>query len=240
VAGGATALDQEAAPFQLPAHADVLQEAVRAIDQPRAVILDPLNAFLASDAQGGADANAVVAALADTARSYGVAVVAIGHLTKERAHRTLYRVRGSLGYIAAARNIHLLSVDGDDSDRRVLCSLKSVHGPAAGPLAFRIEAGPRVVWAACGAGAVGDAGRLAPDLLDLSAEARCALSDAYDWLSDCLAAGPRSARDILREARAAGHSTTTLRRAKRMLGARSVKPSTESGWLWVLKGGTSV
>ncbi len=153
----------------------------------------------------------------------------------------LYRVRGSLTLVAAARAIHLLSADPDDLHRRILSPVKMVYGPPPAPLAFRITPAPRLEWEtggtgvpACEIGATAPAytPNLPPDLLGLSPDARSALSDACDWLFDFLTAGPRPARVTLREARAAGLSTATLRRAKRILAVRSIKPSVESGWLW--------
>ena len=63
--------------------------------------------------------------------------------------------------------------------------------------------------------------RLATGVLDLSPESFSALSEACDWLTDFLSAGPRSAREVLGVARASGIRERTLFRAKRILG-RSV------------------
>ena len=47
-----------------------------------------------------------------------------------------------------------------------------------------------------------------------------------------LAAGPRPAAELIRQAHAAGHSRGSLRRAKRALRVRSVKPNNDAAWLW--------
>jgi len=151
-----------------------------------------------------------------------------------RSLRVLYRVRGSLTLVAAARAVHLLSGDPDDPHRRILSPVKMVYGPPPAPLAFRITPDPRLEWETPGRQtafhSVG--GTIAPDLVDFSPEARSALSEACDWVFDFLAAGPRPAREALRAARAAGLSTASLRRAKRILAVRSIKPSVDSAWLW--------
>ncbi|HUU97322.1 MAG TPA: AAA family ATPase [Phycisphaerae bacterium] len=243
-------------PFSLPAHADVLEQAIRAVNQPRLVILDPLHASLSPDAQARLDA--IVGRLAETADRYMVAIVAVCHLAKARAHRMLYRVRGSSALIAGARAAHLLAADPHEPDRRILCPLKTVYAPPAPALAFRIVPGPRLEWQAQplvreSLLAPGQAGipsgpqplcatadpalsrgwSASPDLLDLSGDAQSALSDASAWLLDYLAAGPRPARKVLRAARAAGVSIATLRRAKRICRVRSVKPDLQSAWLWL-------
>lgn len=71
-----------------------------------------------------------------------------------------------------------------------------------------------------------------PDLLDLGPDAQSALAEARNWLLDALAAGQRPAHELLAEARAAGLSTKTLYRAKRLLSVRSVKTTMTSPWYW--------
>ena len=119
--------------------------------------------------------------------------------------------------------------------------LKAVYGPLAPPVVFRIVDGPRLEWEKAGAaGAVAWEGgcgadcasAAAAELLDLSADAWSALSEACDWLADYLAGGPRAAREVLQEARAAGLSGATMRRTKRLLGVRSVRPAADSAWMW--------
>jgi hypothetical protein len=235
--GKADSLNGEAPllPLMLPAHADVLEQAIRAVDHARLVVLDPLHAVLSGDGQAGLCG--VVGRLAETAHSYGVAVLAVSHLVKTRSLRVLYRVRGSLALIAGARAVQLVHPDADDPDRRVLCALKTVYGPPPPAMAFHITAGPRLEWESQAATPVARAWAAALDLVDLSAEARSALSEACDWLSDHLAHGPRPARQILREARATGLSLATLRRAKRVLAVRSLKPGMDAAWLWSLDQG---
>jgi putative DNA primase/helicase len=88
-------------PFMLPEHADVLEQAIRATDHPRLVVLDPLHAVISADGQGRIEC--IVARLGETAARYGVAILAVCHLSKVRSQRMLYRVRGSLALVAAAR-----------------------------------------------------------------------------------------------------------------------------------------
>ncbi len=87
-----------------------------------------------------------LADLAETARDYNIALIAVCHLTKEHTRRILYRVRGSLSIIAAARAAHILTEDPDRPDRRILTPIKSIDGPPPEPLAFTITDGPRLHW----------------------------------------------------------------------------------------------
>jgi len=255
-------------PLTLPDHADELEQAIRAHDHPRLVILDPLSALLAPAAYGSPHAVAnLFAVLTDIAHRKGLAILAVTHLSKTRAHHMLYRVRGSLSFVAAARAVHLLSPDPDQPDRRILTPLKTIHGPPPPPLAFRIappppacriappppplalgvtpsqisnlkspspsSSAPRLVWEIPDPDSP-DLAHASPDLLDLAPDAWSALSEACHWLTASLAAAPRPASEIIREARAIGIAPRTLHRAKRLLGVRSLKPTNDSPWLWSL------
>ena len=217
-----------AAPLNLSQHLEPLAEAVRAVTFPRLLILDPLPALLAPAADPlatpfrtpSAGLTTVLNALAELAHRHSVAVLAVTHLAKTAGSRPIYRTRGSIAFVAAARSVLLLAPHHDDADRRVLLPVKSVYGPPPPPLQFRILPGPRLDWLPLPAL---DAPGLSADMLDLTPEAR-------DWLTDALAAGPRPARDLLHDARRCGFSRGTLRRAKRLLGVGSAKG--KSAWLW--------
>ena len=59
-----------------------------------------------------------------------------------------------------------------------------------------------------------------------------ALDDAVQFLSSELRDGPKPAKAIFREARDAGHSERTIKRAKSELRAESIKE--KSAWVWSL------
>lgn len=132
-------------PLRLPAHADQLEQAIRAHDYPRLVVLDPIHTLLDDGVYCSPDLQAgLVACLASLARRCGVALLAVGHLTRTYARRVLYRIRGSLSLVAAARSVLLLTADPDCPDRRILTQIKNAYGPLAPPLAFRIVSPPAV------------------------------------------------------------------------------------------------
>ncbi|MEW6254146.1 MAG: AAA family ATPase, partial [Planctomycetota bacterium] len=284
-------------PLRLPDHFDVLKEALDEVERPRLLILDSLHDMLSAAVEANPDTLArVLGGLADLAHRRALAIVATGHFAKTRAARMLYRVRGSLSFLAAAGAAHVVAVDPDDSQRRILAPLKTIYGSPPPALAFRVadvplalpvpppgvitsqaeldelvqgpkprlvrdESGsepdepparclpqlpaPRVLpqllpdepgrlreVAPClrwePAGATADARAL----VDMSPEIWSALNEACEWLSDYLAAGPQPAAALYTAARAHGLNPRTLRRAKRLLGIPSHKPSTASGWMW--------
>ena len=117
---------------------------------------------------------------------------------------------------------------------------KSNIGPDSGGFRFvleRIEVAPgvlaqRVLWTEAIEGAAREI--LGTAETDADDGERNATADADEFLREELAAGPMSAKEVQKLARAAGHSDRTLNRAKSRLGIRSQKGGLRDGWVWVL------
>ena len=236
--------------FRLPTLGD-LSSIRRAIAKVRAalVVVDPIMAFLPRDVDSGRDsavraprsALVLLIRLAGLAEAEDVAVLVVRHLTKRAGRNPLYRGGGSIGIIGAARSGLLVARNPADPTgaRRVLASTKAnlVHTPPA--LAYRLATADgahgagslRVVWE-------GPTDQTASSLLDASAApARhepTALDEARDLLRSVLAAGPSPSDAVFAEARAAGISPITLRRARAALGIRPRKDGFRGCWLWEL------
>ncbi|MBK9120486.1 MAG: AAA family ATPase [Phycisphaerales bacterium] len=139
LAGVSPPRSDELLPLRLPTHADQLEQAIRAYNHTRLVVLDPLHLLLDDGVHASPDLQAhLLARLAAIARRYDLAILAVGHFTKRSARRAIYRIRGALSLIAAARSILLLTADPDQPNRRILTQLKSAYAHHAPPLAFRI------------------------------------------------------------------------------------------------------
>jgi predicted ATP-dependent serine protease len=79
------------------------------------VIVDPLSAYLGrQDSYKDAEIRRVLTPLAALAEKHRVAIIGILHLTKDSQRRALYRVLGSVGFVAAARNVLAVGPDPDD------------------------------------------------------------------------------------------------------------------------------
>jgi hypothetical protein len=156
-------------------------------------------------------------------------------LNKAGGGPAIYRAMGSLAFTAAARAAWSVSKDKDDGTRRLLLPIKNNLAPDTGGLAYRIESVeadgcPVVAWE--------------PEPVSLSADdalsnrdaggGRTEREDVAEWLTELLAGGPRPACDVEREARAAGHSMATVRRAKAAIGVKSRKCAFGGGWEWAL------
>lgn len=200
------------------------------------VIIDPLMAYIPGDvnAHRDHDVRRALAPLAAMAARTGVAVVIIRHLNKTGGNNPLYRGGGSIGIIGAARAGLLVACDPDDPERRIVAVTKMNLGREAPSLAYRIDdsAGiPRVAW-------LGHTAHTASSVLAAQAEQgadRGALDEAIAFLRDALASGPVAAREVQRQARAAGISEATLRRARQAAGARAERTGglgSTGAWVW--------
>ena len=219
----------------IPDHVSILEEII-ARTQAALLIIDPLVAFLARGHNANSDQGVRRAfhSLKGLAERTGVAIVAVRHLNKSLTANPLYRGGGSIGIIGAARCGLLLAVDPGDPERRILASIKDNLGCPPPSLAFRLLSSPgthvaRLVWD-------GESGWTAGQLLRESASgvaSHSLLADAREWLRAALADGPRSAGDILREAREAGIGRNVLYAARKLEGVSIGKERVAGGrWVW--------
>lgn len=228
---------ESARAFDLSRDLPALESAIRSVEGCRLVVIDPVTAYLGGvDSHNNAEIRGLLAPLGAIAERHRVAVVAVTHLNKSGGGPAIYRAMGSLAFAAAARAAWMVSKDKDAPSRRLLLPIKNNIAPDMGGLAYRIEplgvdGCPALTWE--------------PDPVNVSADdalagdrnegkGRTELNDAADWLRDLLAHGPRPARDVERDAHDAGHSITTVRRAKASIGVVSRKPAFGGHWEWTL------
>lgn len=223
--------------FDLSRDLLALETAIRSVNGCRLVVIDPVTAYLGGvDSHKNAEIRGLLAPLGAIAERHRAAVVAVTHLNKASGGPAIYRAMGSLAFAAAARAAWAVSKDKDDPRRRLLLPIKNNIAPDTGGLAYRIEplgvdGCPAVAWE--------------HEPIELNADdalagerdscgGRTERDDAADWLRDLLAHGPRPAREVEREARDAGYSIATVRRAKAAIGVVSRKPAFGDPWEWTL------
>jgi len=201
--------------------------------RPALIVIDPLMAFF----DGGIDINRaseirqVLAVLARLAERFKCAVLAVRHLTKSSASRAIYRGLGSIDFTAACRSVLLAGCDPENPERRALVHIKSNLARTAPALGYSID-DQRFLW-------TGPSTLTAERLLAAAdREETTTVLDARDFLLTALAAGSRPAREVLKEARAAGISERTLRRAKASTGVEAERQGSHQGgdqvWCWRL------
>ena len=207
-----------------------LENQIKKLKDVKAVVFDPISTFMSGLRTN--DENEVRAALAPLnrmAEKYQLAIIGVSHLNKDQAKRALYRLSGSIAFVAVARTVWLVKKD-EDSDRRFFAPLKFNILKDPTTLAFKIS---------------GDIGRprvefedlpvdITPDELlgDADIQARLsAVSDAKIFLSELLTPGePMAQKEIADAAKVDGHSFSTLKRAKKQMGILSEKRI--DGWYW--------
>ncbi len=224
--------------LELPDGAEALEAEVRRL-KAALVVIDPLNAFLAIDTNSHRDHHVrrVLRPLAELAEGTGAAVLVAGHLNKGSGSEPLLRVGGSIGLVAAARQVLVAASDGD---RTILAVAKSNVGRIPPPVAYRIEPvlldgsveTARIAW-------LGEA----PDV-DLRAllapagpEERSLAEEVAEVLRTALAGGPRPAREVEREIREAlgDVSHGVIVKARRIAGVAARKRGFGEGWDWYLQ-----
>lgn len=213
-------------------------EAAIVASSARLVIVDPLMAYLGVKTDSFKDQHMrrALAPLAAIAEKYDVAVLIIRHLNKG-AGTAIYRGGGSIGIIGAARSALIVAKDPEDEGRRIVAPVKSNLCAPPAALAFRLKGEPggaaRVEWDS------GSVDFTADSLLAAQAanpEERSALDDAKVLLRQVLADGARTQKEVLAEARGAGVTGITLRRAKTVLAIKSRKLGLAGPWTWELPG----
>jgi Fe2+ transport system protein FeoA len=220
-------------PLSLERHPQALQQAIEDFG-PDWVIIDPLVAFHTRNEIRATEVRHLVNVLADLARTYAIAITFVQHLNKAWQAPGIYRTRGSIDFVAAARVVLRVSLaDGpleagrgawalEVPDAHVLEVVKTNLGPKPPALAFVIEDG-RLNW-------YGKTDYRLP----VSPVKESQVQRAVRFLVEHLAPGPKPAKEVQKAARAAGHSLSTLRRAREDLGVVPRKHG--DSWWWPLPG----
>lgn len=221
-------------PFNLETDSAVLEGALREHPDVRLIVIDPISAYLGGvDSHSNAEVRGILAPLAALAARFGVAVLCVTHLRKS-AGAAIYRAISSIAFAAAARAVWAVASDPEDGERRLLLAVKQNLTASAGGLAFRIETQndvPRVAWEP---GAVALAVNEVLGNVDMQQDQN-ERREAKEWLKDFLADGPVAVKRTQTEAKAAGLSWMTVRRAKEALSVVASKSAFEGGWQWRLE-----
>jgi 5S rRNA maturation endonuclease (ribonuclease M5) len=216
----------------LDEHGFILLESYLEKIRPVLLIIDPLVAYLGAgvDIHRANETRAVMSRLARLAERFGVAIIAIRHLTKGSMSKAIYRGLGSIDFTAACRSVLLAGCDIENPQNRALVHIKSNLAPAGPAIGYELRDGG-FYW-------TGESTLTAVQLL--AAESTTGISELDEtrtFLKDVLAGGEVPAKDIYQAAKDAGIAKRTLERAKAKLQAKSRKIG--DTWFWCLTSPTS-
>ncbi len=216
-----------------------LDATLKRLKDVQLVVIDPLSCYLgATDSHIDTDVRALLGPLDLLARERRVAVVAVMHANKRQDSPAIYRLGGSVAFVAAARAVFGVAPDPNDPARRVFVPIKNNLSGERSSIAYSLvpccvaglaDKVPKIEWHA---GTL----QLNPDDVfgkqERATGSNARLSGAVDWLRDRLSSGPQPAKEIEAAAGAIGIKRRTLERAKGGMDVKSTK--TEAGWLWSL------
>lgn len=225
--------------FSLKQDMATLEYALLDLPECRMVIIDPVTAYLDGvDAHSNAEVRGVLAPVAEFAARYRVALILVAHLNKGTMS-ALYRVSGSLAFVAAARVVHLIARDPDaPKTRRLMLPCKNNLARDGGTLAYTVVADngvARVEWDSTALQITADEALARRDAAEDSERSR--EDDARVWLADALLKGPVLVENLKLAARQAGLSWRVVERAKAVLRVRALKSGMTGGWAWRLAQG---
>lgn len=216
--------------------------------RPALFILDPVISAVAGDSHKNAETRRALQPIVELAANVGCAVLGITHLAKGTAGRDpLERVTGSVAFGALARVV-LLAFKRENVPpgevARLLARAKSNLGPDDGAVGYELEHAEattgiwasRIVWTGTVEGTASDLMAQAEAVPD---EEDDEIAHAKRFLVDLLSDGPLPSKQVEEDAKGAGFSWATIRRAAKAIG---VKPRKEGGafggrgaaWKWHL------
>jgi putative DNA primase/helicase len=229
--------------FDLSADLALLDQKISAIGDVKLIIIDPISSYLGPkvDSHVNAAVRGVLEPVSEMAARLRIAIVAITHPPKGTGTTAINRFIGSIAFVAAARAAFMVTRDAEDESRRFFLPVKYNLAALGKGLAFRLEqrlvadgiVGSSVAWET---DPVTITANQALNAVDDQGAVSGAGSEAEELLRDILAGGPVAMKDIQAEAREAGLSWATVRRAKDRLGVIAERDGfgSEGKWLWRL------
>jgi putative DNA primase/helicase len=206
----------------------------------RLLVVDPVVSAVAGDSHKNTEVRRALQPLVDLASRIGAAVIGISHFSKGgQGSDPASRVVGSIAFTAVARVVLVAAkVTGEDGEqRRILARGKSNIGPDTGGFQYDIaqsEPLPGIFasYIAWGKSVDGTARELLAEPENGDQSDKSALDAACDFLRDVLGDGLAPVKAVQDDARNAGISAATLRRAQTKLNVQPKKGA--GGWYWRL------
>jgi putative DNA primase/helicase len=212
------------------------------------LIVDPIVSAVSGDSRKNSETRAALQPLVNLAAEIGAALVGVTHFSKgSNGREPIERITGSIAFAALPRIIMIAAKEPSNEEgtecRRILARAKSNIGPDEGGFAYRLKQVPmpgddRITasiaeWGEMIEGSARDMLAVAEAADD--EDGGTAFREAEEFLADVLAPGPVLAKEVQRQAKEAGVSDRTLKRAKAKLkvrSRRSAEPGASAHWTW--------
>ena len=235
--------DGEVVPFDPARDLGQLLEAIEKIGGISLLVIDPVVSAVTGDSHKNTEVRRALQPLVDLAAKCDCAVLGITHFAKGgQGTDPAQRVVGSVAFTAVARVVMVAAkVKGDEEgqDTRILARSKSNIGPDDGGFQYHLEQseplpGIHASHIAWGKAVEGTARELLTDPDDGPQDegAGSAKDAAEEFLLELLKDGATATKHIQEQAKEAGISWATVRRASDALGVKK-RPSNGS-WYWQL------
>lgn len=234
-------INGEVEPFDPSREMAALQAEAARVGNVRLIIIDPIVNAVAGDSHKNSETRRSLQPLVDLAASIGAALVGITHFSKagQGSDPTL-RLLGSVAFSALPRVVMVAAkVKSEDrEDRRIFARSKSNIGPDQGGFEYHLEQfepqpGILASYVAWGNPVEGSARELLTDPAEQDNGHASALDAAAQFLRDVLSDDVVPTKTIETEAKAAGISWATVRRASNELGVKKRKGA-DGKWYWIL------
>jgi putative DNA primase/helicase len=229
-------------PFDPARDAPALIEAARGIPNLKQLIIDSVVSAVAGDSHKNAEVRRGLQPIVAFASETKSSVIGITHVTKGTVgHDPVERVTGSLAFAAQARVVLMTVKPLVRGGKHRLVRVASNIGPDGNGFEYSPHQEPlpapynfsaqRVLW---GDKLKGTARDLLNDVEQPDEEKVRPRDTASKFLLQLLAAGPVAVKQVEEEAKAAGLSRATVRRAADDLGITAGKTGFDAGWSWRL------
>ncbi|OGB55217.1 MAG: AAA family ATPase [Burkholderiales bacterium RIFCSPLOWO2_12_FULL_64_33] len=234
--------DGEVVPFDPARDLGQLLEAIEKIGGISLLVIDPVVSAVTGDSHKNTEVRRALQPLVDLAAKCDCAVLGITHFAKGgQGTDPAQRVVGSVAFTAVARVVMVAAkVKGDEEgqDTRILARSKSNIGPDDGGFQYHLEQseplpGIHASHIAWGKAVEGTARELLTDPDDGQDDgAGSAKEEAEAFLIELLKDGATATKHVQTQAKDAGISWATVRRASDALGVK--KKQSNGGWYWQL------
>ena len=228
--------------FSLQTDLELLEARINHIGDVQAIIVDPASAYLGKNVDSHNDQSVrnVLAPVAEMAHRLDVAIISVMHLNKGGGQHTkvMHRFMASIAFVAAARIGFAAMRDPEDDTKHLFLHAKNNLAPRPPGLAYRIEqrlVTEMLIKTSCIVWEPGSVDITAEQAMAASKapeDAAPALEEAKQFLATTIGTDGMHVKEIEKEAKDAGLSWATVRRAKDKLKLISERDGYGGPWMW--------